>query len=112
MILELDFRVLTRGMGNFEHSVFDRFPSLSENPPLPPQVAINCQATGDPVPSITWENACTGELPRSRVKGSNGSQLSLKSLQTEDSGRYFCVATSEFLQTRTVFELKIKTGQL
>ena len=55
-------------------------------------LTLNCSATGDPQPVISWKKQ-GGQLPVGRSQQSNG-QLIIRNLQLNDAGNYICVATS------------------
>ena len=53
---------------------------------------LNCLATGDPQPVISWKKL-GGQLPAGRSQQINGA-LVITSVVMEDKGSYICVATS------------------
>jgi len=53
---------------------------------------LNCRATGDPQPVISWKKQ-GGQLPAGRSQQINGA-LVITSVAMEDKGNYICVATS------------------
>ena len=55
-------------------------------------LTLNCSASGDPQPVISWKKQ-GGQLPVGRSQQSNG-QLIIRNLQLNDAGNYICVATS------------------
>ena len=55
-------------------------------------LTLNCSATGDPQPIISWRKQ-GGQLPVGRSQQSNG-YLVIRDLQLSDTGYYICVATS------------------
>ena len=70
-------------------------------------VTLECSATGFPAPSITWQHNRTIISETSRVRISSTasyfqttSTLTVTMSMTNDSGRYFCTATSSV----TVFD--------
>ena len=75
------------------------------------QMTVNCTATGDPKPRITWEPICTGQLPIERLETTDHS-LTIRDLQPHDQGKYACVATSSLFLERAEFSLVVKTGWL
>jgi len=77
----------------------------------PLQVTVNCTATGDPEPIITWEPICTGKLPSKRLDTTEHS-LTIRDLQPGDQGKYACVATSALFRAQSEFNLRVKTGSL
>ena len=55
-------------------------------------LTLNCSATGDPEPVISWKRQGAA-LPVGRsVRGNNA--LIIRDLKEEDAGNYICVATS------------------
>ena len=55
-------------------------------------VSLNCSATGDPQPIISWRKQ-GGQLPVGRGQQINGA-LVITNLQQSDAGNYICTATS------------------
>ena len=55
-------------------------------------LTLNCSATGDPRPVISWKRQGAA-LPVGRIYGKEGA-LILRDLRREDAGNYICVATS------------------
>ena len=55
-------------------------------------VRLNCSATGDPHPIVSWRKQ-GGQLPIGRSQQING-VLVITSLQQSDAGNYICTATS------------------
>ena len=55
-------------------------------------LTLNCRATGDPQPIISWRKQ-GGQMPAGRSQQSNG-DLVIRDLQMSDTGYYICVATS------------------
>ncbi|XP_067017562.1 roundabout homolog 3-like isoform X2 [Acropora muricata] len=55
-------------------------------------VRLNCSATGDPQPIISWRKQ-GGQLPVGRSQQINGA-LVITNLQQSDAGNYICTATS------------------
>ena len=53
---------------------------------------LNCSATGDPQPVLTWEKQ-GGQLPVGRSQQINGN-LVIRSVTVNDKGIYSCVATN------------------
>ena len=53
-------------------------------------VTIACNATGQPLPTITWSRAA-GSLPKDRTKVMNGT-LTIYSVRRKDGGTYICKA--------------------
>ena len=73
-------------------------PRFTSKPPskivsmLSSTVRLNCSATGDPQPIISWRKQ-GGQLPVGRSQQINGTLL-LTNLQQSDAGNYICSATS------------------
>jgi len=55
-------------------------------------LTLNCSATGDPQPVISWKKQ-GGQLPVGRSQQINGT-LVLRDIKNEDAGIYICVAKS------------------
>ncbi|XP_068673412.1 roundabout homolog 3-like [Montipora foliosa] len=55
-------------------------------------VRLNCSATGDPQPTITWRKQ-DGQLPVARSQQISGA-LVISNLQQSDAGNYICTVTS------------------
>ena len=53
---------------------------------------LNCSATGDPKPAISWKRQ-GAQLPVGRSH-SSGEALIIRDLKKEDTGNYICIATS------------------
>ena len=73
-------------------------------------VTVRCQATGDPQPKVTWMKE-NGDLPVGRSSVNDGT-LKILSPKVEDSGRYFCTATSNNILAKAIstMELTVKRG--
>ena len=71
---------------------------------------LNCSATGDPQPIISWRKQ-GGQLPVGRSRQINGT-LVITNLQQSDAGNYICTATSisVFRDVETVSALEIQKG--
>ena len=91
------------------------FPRFTIKPPvkyvaqLGGTMTLNCSATGDPRPVISWKKQ-GGQLPFGRSQQINGS-LVVRGLKSNDSGNYVCVATSAGVfdvETVTYVELRIQ----
>ena len=55
-------------------------------------LTLNCNATGDPEPVISWKRA-GAQLPAGRTQQINGA-LVIRNTEMNDTGNYICVATS------------------
>ena len=55
-------------------------------------LTLNCSATGDPQPVISWKKQ-GGQLPVGRSRQINGA-LVIRHIKKSDTGSYICVATS------------------
>ncbi|XP_015759435.1 PREDICTED: roundabout homolog 3-like [Acropora digitifera] len=73
-------------------------------------VRLNCSATGDPQPIISWRKQ-GGQLPVGRSRQIDGA-LVITNLQQSDAGNYICTATSisVFRDVETVSTLEIQRG--
>ena len=73
-------------------------PQLTVKPPVKVVVisgdilTLNCGATGDPQPVISWKRL-GAKLPVGRAQQVNGA-LVIRDITTNDTGNYICVATS------------------
>ena len=71
---------------------------------------INCSATGDPQPVISWRRV-GGQLPVGRSQQINGA-LVMSDLQTSDAGNYVCVAKSAgVFNMETATFIRVKKGK-
>ena len=69
-------------------------------------LTLNCSATGDPQPVISWKRQGAA-LPVGRVQGNEGA-LILRDLRREDAGNYICVATSAgVFDIETISEVRV-----
>ena len=74
---------------------------------------LNCSATGDPQPVISWKRQ-EAQLPAGRNQQVNGT-LIMKHITMNDTGNYICVATSAELseiQSVTYVEVPQPKGEL
>ena len=72
-------------------------------------VRLNCSATGDPQPIISWRKQ-GGQLPVGRSQQINGT-LVITNLQQSDAGNYICTATSAgVFDVEAVTALEIQKG--
>ena len=70
-------------------------------------LSLNCSATGDPQPVISWKKQ-GGQLPVGRSQQTS-SGLVLKNVRLIDAGNYICVATSAgVFDVETVTSLEVK----
>ncbi|XP_043928371.1 roundabout homolog 2 isoform X14 [Protopterus annectens] len=61
---------------------------------------LKCQATGDPVPTISWlKDGLSLSLKDTRISLKDQGNLQIKNLRASDSGIYTCVATSSSGET-------------
>ena len=56
-------------------------------------LTLNCSATGDPRPVISWKRQGAA-LPVGRSHRTDDDALVLRDLKEKDAGNYICVATS------------------
>ena len=91
----------TNLLGNFErkrlvmivsHPRFTVKPPLSILAGIGDTLTLNCSATGDPRPVISWRKQ-GGHLPFGRNQQINGA-LVIKNIIKNDTGYYICTATS------------------
>ena len=76
----------------FPLSTFIVRPPLKLEATVGGTLTLNCSATGDPRPVISWKRQ-GAQLPIGRSH-SSGDALIIRNLKKEDSGNYTCVATS------------------
>ncbi|XP_059849711.1 hemicentin-1-like [Hypanus sabinus] len=84
--------------------------------PLGGNVILNCDARGDPVPSINWNKNGSPLTISNRIRQMNNGSLAIYRTVNEDAGDYKCVAKNEagvverkvtlMLQSAPVFTLK------
>ena len=75
-------------------------------------LTLNCSATGDPQPVISWKKQGAA-LPVGRSQETNG-ELVVRDIKLQDSGKYVCVATSaghSDKETTTNVEVARATGE-
>ena len=71
-------------------------------------VTVRCQASGDPLPKVTWMKE-NGVLPVRRANVSLNGTLKIWNTKEEDSGIYICVASSnEVLKAFSTLRLTIR----
>ena len=89
-------------LGNFERKTLLVVVSLPVFIVKPPEkvfaatgdtLTLNCSATGDPRPVISWKRQGAA-LPVGRSHRTDDDALVLRDLKEEDAGNYICVATS------------------
>ena len=74
-------------------------------------LTLNCSATGDPQPVISWRKQ-GGQLPVGRSQQSNG-DLVIRGLRVSDTGNYICTATSAgVFGIETVTYTEVRRGML
>ena len=70
-------------------------------------LSLNCSATGDPQPVISWKKQ-GDQLPVGRSQQNNGA-LVIRNLKRGDTGIYICVATSAgVFDVETVTSVEVK----
>ena len=75
-------------------------------------LTLNCSATGDPQPVISWKKPGQ-QLPVGRNQHINGA-LVIRDTKEEDAGSYICTATSAgffYVETTTVIEVAKATSR-
>ena len=91
----------TNLLGSFERKtliVIVSHPRFTVKPPvsifagLGDTLTLNCSATGDPQPVISWRKQ-GGHLPVGRSQQINGA-LVIRDITKKDTGHYICTATS------------------
>ena len=92
-------------------------PRFTSKPPskivsmLSSTVRLNCSATGDPQPTISWRKQ-GGQLPVGRSQQINGA-LVITNLQQSDPGNYICTAAGAgvfIMEAATTLEINDKKG--
>ena len=72
---------------------------------------LNCSATGDPQPVISWKKQ-GGQLPVGRSQQINGA-LVIRDIIKNDQGNYICVATSSgVFDVETMTYVEVKGGSI
>ena len=72
---------------------------------------LNCSATGDPQPVISWKRQ-GAQLPVGTSLKING-ELEIRGIKTNDRGNYICVATSAgVFDVETVTYVDLRKGKL
>ena len=105
----------TNLLGSFEKKalvVIVSHPRFTVKPPvnilaeLGDTLTLNCSATGDPQPVISWRKQ-GGHLPVGRNQQINGA-LVIKEIKENDTGHYICTATSAgVFDVETVTTIKV-----
>ena len=71
-------------------------------------MTLNCSATGDPQPVISWKKQGS-QLPRGRSQEINGA-LVIRGIRKEDAGNYICIATSaRVFSVETVTSIEVQS---
>ena len=92
-------------------------PRFTSKPPskivsmLSSAVRLNCSATGDPQPIVSWRKQ-GGQLPVGRTHQINGA-LVITNLQQSDAGNYICTAASAsvfIVESVSSLEIMIQKG--
>ena len=92
-------------------------PRFTSKPPskivsiLNSTVRLNCSATGDPQPIISWKKQ-GGQLPLERSRQING-VLIITNVQQSDAGNYICTAASAsvfIIETVSSLEIMMRKG--
>ena len=52
-------------------------------------VVLRCEATGNGTLNYQWRRV-SGSLPSNARRGNNGQTLTLRNIQVDDSGQYYC----------------------
>ena len=76
-------------------------------------ITLNCSATGDPQPVISWKRQGS-QLPVGRSQQIDGA-LVIRNVQKEDAGNYICVTTSAGVfhrETVAMVEVRPPKGKL
>ncbi|KAL9969308.1 hypothetical protein ACROYT_G021507 [Oculina patagonica] len=74
-------------------------------------LTVNCRATGDPEPVISWKRQGAA-LPVGKSQQINGA-LVIRDLKTSDEGNYICVATSaKVFHVETVTNIEVRKVRL
>ena len=112
----------TNLLGSFERKTFIvivSHPRFTVKPPvsifawLGDTLTLNCSATGDPQPVISWRKQ-GGHLPVGRNQQINGA-LVIRDITKSDTGYYICTATSAGVfdvETLTHLQVYPPRGQL
>jgi hypothetical protein len=73
-------------------------PAFQEKPPISKgvfrhqKVTVNCAATGDPVPTVTWTN----RDQKQSITQETRAELMINSFDNSDEGNYTCTAENAF----------------
>ena len=69
-------------------------------------LTLNCSATGDPQPVISWKKQ-GAQLPFGRSQQINGA-LVIKNIKQEDAGNYICVASAGVFNVESGTHIEVK----
>ena len=107
-------------LGNVERKtllVVIYFPVFTVKPPgkvsavTGDTLTLNCSATGDPRPVISWKRQGAA-LPVGRSHRTDDDALVLRDLKEEDAGNYICVATSAgVFDIETISDVEVRKGR-
>ncbi|XP_062504646.1 roundabout homolog 1-like [Corticium candelabrum] len=70
-------------------------------------VRLDCSASGDPEPTVSWSRVSNASSFREMTVTSNGSML-IENVKNEDEGIYFCTATNAFGSKRHSVTLQLQ----
>ena len=74
-------------------------------------VRLECSASGDPEPTVSWSHVSNASSSREMTVTSNGSML-IENVKNEDEGIYFCTATNAFGSKRHSVTLQLQDSKL
>ena len=58
------------------------------------EVVLRCEATGNGTLNYQWRRV-SGSLPSNTRRGNDGQKLTLRNIQVDDSGQYYCEVDNE-----------------